>query len=77
MIVDCFTFHNEVDILNNKRMKISLNPVVDKFVTCRIYKHTFRGRAERTYFMNKMKKDKFDEWKDKIIHVSLLKIDPR
>jgi len=64
MIVDCFTFYNEVDILK-KRLKY-LSPVVDKFVLVESTK-TFRGNSKELFY-EQNKKD-FDEWKDKIIHV--------
>ena len=64
MIVDCFTFYNELDILK-KRLKY-LSPVVDKFVLVESTK-TFRGNSKELFY-EQNKKD-FDEWKDKIIHV--------
>ena len=66
MIVDCFTFHNEVDFII-KRM-IYLNPVVDKFV---IVESTYTHRGEPKELFFQMNKDKFDVWKDKIIHIIL------
>ena len=64
MIVDCFTFYNELDILK-KRLKY-LSPVVDKFVLVESTK-TFRGNSKELFY-EQNKKD-FDEWKDKIIHI--------
>jgi beta-1,4-mannosyl-glycoprotein beta-1,4-N-acetylglucosaminyltransferase len=66
MIVDCFTFYNEVDFII-KRMTY-LNPVVDKFVIVEST-YTHRGEPKELYFQ--MNKDKFDAWKDKIIHIIL------
>ena len=66
MIVDCFTFHNEVDFII-KRMTY-LNSVIDKFVIVEST-YTHRGEPKELYFQ--MNKDKFDVWKDKIIHIIL------
>lgn len=71
MIVDCFTFHNEVDFII-KRMTY-LNPVVDKFVIVEST-YTHRGEPKELYFQ--MNKDKFDTWKDKIIHIILDVVPP-
>ena len=66
MIVDCFTFHNEVDFII-KRMTY-LNSVIDKFVIVEST-YTHRGEPKELYFQ--VNKDKFDVWKDKIIHIIL------
>ena len=71
MIVDCFTFYNEVDFII-KRMTY-LNPVVDKFVIVEST-YTHRGEPKELYFQ--MNKDKFDAWKDKIIHIILDVVPP-
>jgi beta-1,4-mannosyl-glycoprotein beta-1,4-N-acetylglucosaminyltransferase len=64
MIVDCFTFYNELHILK-KRLKY-LYPVVDKFV---LVESTVTHRGEpKELFYEKHKQD-FAEWSDKIIHV--------
>jgi hypothetical protein len=64
MIIDCFTFYNELDVLK-KRLKY-LDKVVDKFI---IVESTVTHRGdEKKLFFDENKKD-FDEWLDKITHV--------
>lgn len=64
MIVDCFTFYNEMDILK-KRLRY-LNSIVDKFV---LVESTVTHRGEdKKLFFDEHKSD-FDEWSDKIIHI--------
>jgi beta-1,4-mannosyl-glycoprotein beta-1,4-N-acetylglucosaminyltransferase len=64
MIVDCFIFYNELDILK-KRLRY-LDSVVDKFVLVESTA-TFRGIPKELYYQNN--KDIFKEWNDKIVHV--------
>jgi len=64
MIVDCFTFYNELDILK-KRIKY-LYPVVDKFV---LVESTVTHRGEPKELFYEKHKDDFMTWSDKIIHV--------
>src|SRR5210317_76983 len=64
MLVDCFIFYNELDILK-KRLRY-LSPVVDKFVLVES-SVTHRGvEKELVYDTNK---HLFEKWNDKIIHV--------
>lgn len=64
MLIDCFIFYNELDILK-KRLKY-LDSVVDKFVLVESTS-TFRGIPKELYYQNN--KDMFKEWRDKIIHI--------
>lgn len=64
MIVDCFTFYNEFDILK-KRLRY-LDSVVDKFVLVESTV-THRGEPKELFFENN--KELFSEWIDKIIHI--------
>ena len=64
MLVDCFIFYNELDILK-KRLRY-LDSVVDKFVLVESTS-TFRGIPKELYYQNN--KDIFKEWNDKIIHI--------
>jgi len=64
MLVDCFIFYNEIDILK-KRLRY-LDGVVDKFVLVESTS-TFRGTPKELYYQNN--KDIFKEWNDKIIHI--------
>ena len=64
MIYDCFTFFNELDLLEI-RLNV-LNDVVDKFVLVEATK-TFSGKDKPLYF--KQNKKRFEKFKDKIIHV--------
>ncbi len=64
MIYDCFTFFNELDLLEI-RLNI-LNDIVDKFVIVEMNK-TFTGENKSLYYQeNKARFNKFD---GKIIHV--------
>lgn len=63
-IVDCFTFYNEFDLLTY-RLNI-LNPYVDYFVIVEA-RQTFIGKEKELFF--ELNKDKYAEFKDKIIHV--------
>ena len=64
MIVDCFTFYNEMDVL--KRRLRYLNSVVDKFVLVESTV-THRGEPKELYY--EKHKEEFSEWNDKIVHV--------
>lgn len=64
MIIDAFTFYNELKMLEY-RFKL-LNDKVDFFIVVEA-KHTFNGSNKELYYENN--KDKFDKYKDKIIHV--------
>lgn len=64
MLIDCFIFYNELDILK-KRLRY-LDSVVDKFVLVESTV-THRGEEKKLFF-EENKKD-FEEWSDKIIHV--------
>lgn len=64
MLVDCFTFYNEIDILT-KRLRY-LSPTVDKFV---LVESTVTHRGEEKELVYDMNKHLFEKWNDKIIHV--------
>jgi len=64
MIYDCFTFFNELDLLE-LRIQI-LNDVVDKFVLVEATK-TFSNIEKELYYQNN--KERFKKYSDKIIHV--------
>ena len=64
MLIDCFIFYNELDILK-KRLKY-LSPVVDKFVLVESTV-THRGRPKELYYQTN--KDMFKEWEHKIVHI--------
>jgi len=64
MIVDCFTFYNEMDVL--KRRLRYLNSVVDKFVLVESTV-THRGEPKELYY--EKHKEEFSNWNDKIVHV--------
>ena len=64
MIYDCFTFFNELDLLEI-RLNI-LNDVVDKFVLVEATK-TFTNN-DKPLFYNE-NKERFSKFKDKIIHI--------
>lgn len=64
MIVDCFIFYNEIQILK-KRLRY-LSKVVDKFVIVESTL-THAGREKKLYYNEN--KELFREWWDKIIHV--------
>ncbi len=63
-IYDCFTFFNELDLLEI-RLNI-LNPVVDYFVIVEASK-THSGSEKKLIFLNN--KDQFKEFSEKIIHI--------
>ena len=64
MIIDCFTFYNELGILK-KRLKYLYNHV-DHFVLVESTV-THRGEPKELYY--EKNKDTFKEWNDKIIHI--------
>lgn len=64
MIYDCFTFFNELDLLEI-RLNV-LDPYVDYFVICESHL-TFSGKEKPLYFLEN--KERFSKWKDKIIHI--------
>lgn len=63
MIYDCFTFFNELDLLEI-RLNI-LDPYVDYFVLAEC-EETFSGLDKPLYY--KENKDRFSKWNHKIIH---------
>lgn len=62
-IVDCFTFFNELDLLEFRLTE--LDPYVDYFVIVESTK-TFTGKPKPLYY--NLNKSKFKKWKDKIVH---------
>jgi beta-1,4-mannosyl-glycoprotein beta-1,4-N-acetylglucosaminyltransferase len=63
---DCFTFFNELDLLDIRLN--TLNDVVDYFVLVESKKtHTYKDKP--LYFLDNIKR--FDKFKDKIIHIIL------
>lgn len=64
MVFDCFTFFNELDLLE-LRLKI-LSPHVDKFILVESCE-TFTGKDKPLYYEEN--KERFSEWNDKIIHI--------
>lgn len=63
-IIDCFTFFNELDILE-KRLQY-MDPYIDHFVICEA-PTTFTGNEKPFYFEEN--KDRFSKWIHKIIHI--------
>ena len=63
-IWDCFTFYNELDILEIRLSE--LDRVVDKFVLVEA-EHTFRGNPKPLLFAEN--RHRFARWQDKIVHV--------
>src|SRR5690349_24880068 len=64
MTYDCFTFFNELDLLEI-RLNV-LNPVVDKFVLVESTR-TFQNKPKPLYFQQNA--TRFSAFKDKIIHI--------
>lgn len=62
-IVDCFTFFNELDLLEFRLTE--LDPYVDYFVIIESTK-TFTGKPKPLYY--NLNKFKFKKWEDKIVH---------
>ena len=67
-IYDCFTFFNELDLLDIRLHM--LNDVVDYFVIVEI-KKTHTG-ADKGLFFEEPNKDKYSQYKNKIIHIMML-----
>tara|TARA_B000000557_G_scaffold120318_1_gene97710 strand:+ start:288 stop:1112 length:825 start_codon:yes stop_codon:yes gene_type:complete len=63
-IIDCFTFYNEIDLLNLRLSE--LYDYVDYFVISESL-HTHRGKSKKLYLEENM--DLFSQFKDKIINV--------
>jgi beta-1,4-mannosyl-glycoprotein beta-1,4-N-acetylglucosaminyltransferase len=61
MIVDCFTFFNEFDLLELRLQ--TLDSVVDRFVLCEA-PFTFRGEPKPLYFAENA--ERFARWRDRI-----------
>jgi beta-1,4-mannosyl-glycoprotein beta-1,4-N-acetylglucosaminyltransferase len=64
MIIDCFIFYNELDLLAY-RLQV-LDSIIDYFILVEST-HTFTGREKPLYF--KEQKHLFEKYKDKIVHV--------
>lgn len=64
MIYDCFTFFNELDLLEI-RLRI-LDPFVDFFVLAESTQ-TFSGKEKPLYYMDNYRR--FDRWNDKILYL--------
>lgn len=64
MVFDCFTFFNELDLLEF-RLRL-LSDVVDKFVICES-NLTFSGNSKPYNFQDS--RDRFKQWEDKIIYL--------
>ena len=62
MIVDCFTFSDELDLLE-LRLRV-LEDVVDRFVVCEA-PFTFRGRPKPLHFAA-LASERFARWRDRI-----------
>ncbi len=65
-IYDCFTFFNELDLLEIRLEE--LYPYVDYFVLVEANK-TFSGKEKRFYF--EKNKEKFEKWLNKIIYIKI------
>lgn len=64
MVFDCFTFFNELDLLEI-RLNI-LDSYVDYFILVESHQ-TFMGDSKPLYYQEN--KDRFEKWNDKIIHI--------
>jgi beta-1,4-mannosyl-glycoprotein beta-1,4-N-acetylglucosaminyltransferase len=64
VIFDCFTFFDELDLLE-LRLQI-LAPVVDRFVICEA-PFTFRGTPKPLHFQDAI--ERFAPWREKIVHL--------
>ncbi len=64
MTYDCFTFFNELDLLEI-RFNL-LDQDVDKFVLCES-RQTFSGNEKPLYYLEN--KERFSPWNDKVIHI--------
>lgn len=69
MVYDCFTFFNELDMLEIRLN--TLAEVVDKFVLVEMA-YTFQRKSKPLYFEEN--KERFEAFKDKIIHVKLTEV---
>jgi beta-1,4-mannosyl-glycoprotein beta-1,4-N-acetylglucosaminyltransferase len=63
-IVDCFTFYNELDMLEYRLA--AMNDVVDHFVLVEAT-HTHAGKEKPLYYEEN--KQRYAKWSDKIVHV--------
>jgi len=63
-VVDCFTFFNELDLLEYRLE--TLDPYVDHFVLVESTK-TFTGKKKALHYS--LNKRRFKKWHDKIVHV--------
>lgn len=66
MVFDCFTFFNELDLLEF-RLKL-LSDVVDKFVICES-NYTHSGKIKPYHFEEH--KERYSKWLDKIIYLPI------
>ena len=66
MIVDCFSFFNELDLLE-LRLNV-LNPVVDRFVIVEASR-TFQNEPKRLYFEEN--RARYEKFMHKIVHVKV------
>jgi len=64
MIYDCFTFFNELDLLEIRLE--TLDKIVDKFILVEATKT--HSNNEKPLYFNENKK-RFEKWQDKIIHI--------
>jgi hypothetical protein len=64
MIFDCFTFYNELDVLEI-RLTL-LEGIVDRFVLCEA-PFTFRGKPKPLWYAENA--SRFARWHDKIVHL--------
>lgn len=69
MVYDCFTFFNELDMLEIRLN--TLAEVVDKFVLVEMA-YTFQRKPKPLYFEEN--KERFKNFSDKIIHIKILDI---
>jgi beta-1,4-mannosyl-glycoprotein beta-1,4-N-acetylglucosaminyltransferase len=65
-VVDCFTFFNELDLLE-LRLRL-LSDVVDKFVICES-NMTHSGKVKPYYYEENI--DRFKKWQDKILYLPI------
>lgn len=65
-IIDCFIFYNELDLLNY-RLNI-LNNIVDYFI---VVEATHKHNGKEKNLIYEENKNKFDSFKNKIIHIIL------
>jgi beta-1,4-mannosyl-glycoprotein beta-1,4-N-acetylglucosaminyltransferase len=67
MVYDCFTFRDELDLLEF-RLKV-LDKVVDKFIICEANK-TFTN-IDKPYYFEK-NQSRFKQWEDKIVYLPII-----